>query len=142
MSDQIVAIAHYPDGEPVRGVGHFKPNGAKAAGGGDPLSFLGRSEERAIRSALRAFWNPRKGRPGMEDLEGPDLVGATIRIAGEVVARYAKRIVTDAAGKVIDVVYEWLDTRAELAEAKRAAELAAAQAEVDAAAKPKRGKAE
>ena len=137
MSDQIKATAHYPDGSPVTGVGHWTPAGGKPAESATPLEYLGRTEDRATRSAKRAFWHPKRGKPGCHDLEGEALLGATIRIAGEVVERYVREAVTDGAGKVVDLVYKWLDVREEVAEAKRAALLAKVQAEVDGA-KPAR----
>lgn len=138
LTDQVQAIAHYPDGSPVCGIGIWRPDGGRPPDSTEPLIHYGRDERRAGLTAKKVFQHPKAGRPGCRDMEGEALVGATIRIGGEIVERYVRHVVLDAAGKVADVTFGWADVREEELAKKKAAAVAAAQAELDA--KPKRGK--
>lgn len=103
IESQIVAIPHNPDGTPVRGPGTWKPNGGRPAPGGAIVKFYGRDERRALASAKRAWWHPKHGKANHRDLEGAELVGATIRIGGEVVQRYDRIPVFRVLGEYADV---------------------------------------
>lgn len=87
-SGQIYAWAYQPDGTPVPATGVVTPAGGRPPPGTPPFRRIGRDEARAIANAKRAWWHPKRGRPGCHDVEGADLVGATIRIGGEIVERY------------------------------------------------------